>query len=80
MLKELKTYKLIIGDSATGETGRFYQVVNKDTNVVEVETRILPQALDYVVQLQDAIDKHMNPSKEESNVKQAAAIVKPYNH
>ena len=89
MIKELKTYMLVIGPSVEqkGNTdvtvkNDLYQVVNKDTGVVEVETRILPQALEYLQQLQAALDNAMSPQpKEPVNV---TPIVKPsgtkYNH
>lgn len=51
MIRETNNYKLVVSSEGTE-----YQVVNKFTDVIETETRILPQAIEYITQLQEALD------------------------
>jgi len=60
VLKELSTYVLEVGESITGDEGSVYIIKNKDTEVIETETRILPQAYGYLEQLQAALDATMD--------------------
>lgn len=81
LIRELDNYKLVVGDSVEREGSLAYQVVNKEFNVIETETFILPQAHDYLEQLQAALDAQSDAAdamiEEAGAVKIASA---KYNH
>jgi len=57
MIYETTNYEIVVGESQEkGVKGNVYHARNKDTTVWEIETRILPQMIDFVNQLQSAID------------------------
>jgi hypothetical protein len=59
--RETQDYVLMLGVSQdSGNT--CYQIVNRITNVVEIETYLLPQALKQLPELQAALDAISNPS------------------
>ena len=55
MIFENKNYKVEVGHGTDFE-GECYLISNVVTKVVEVETRLLPQALEYAKQLNEAIE------------------------
>jgi len=55
MIKETIDYSLEVNESNI-EKVLCYQVVNKNTGVVEVETSILPQAIKFLSDLQEGLD------------------------
>jgi hypothetical protein len=58
ILKETKDYALHVGVSPfdTGDNNQ-YLLINKNTEVVEIETRVYPEAFQLLDQLQNAHDK-----------------------
>jgi hypothetical protein len=56
MIKETKDYVLVVASSDSLPYGLCYQIINRDTNVVEIETTLLPQALKHITELQVALD------------------------
>jgi len=57
VLQEKGEYKLII-DLSKEDNQWCYKVVNKETEVVEAETRILPQAYKFLEELSAALDAY----------------------
>ncbi len=80
-ISELADYKLVVDDSIEREGSRAYQIVNKQYGVVETETFILPQAQDYLEQLQAALDaaEDMAVADEEEMAEVAGEVLK-YSH
>lgn len=64
VIDETTDYTLQTGSSmeTTGHT--CYQVVNRVYDVIEVETQLLPQAYEYLEQLQAALDAKRDIQKE----------------
>jgi hypothetical protein len=74
-MKTLKTtphYKLVIGKSEIDATD-VYQIVNRETKVVEVETKLLPQAYKYLEEADAALDGYINP-KPEVDISKAGGV------
>ena len=55
VFKETPDYEMIIGNSQDSNN-LCYQIVNKKTGVVEIETYLLPQAIKQLPELQAALD------------------------
>jgi hypothetical protein len=55
MIKETKDYVLVVGNNKD-HTGFSYQIVNKEFKVIEIETTLLPQALNHIADLQAALN------------------------
>jgi hypothetical protein len=64
LIRELSDYKLVVDDSVERDGSKSYQVVNKVYGVVEAETFILPQAFDYLEQIQAALDAGQDIAEE----------------
>lgn len=62
VLRESEDYKLVVGIASDKNLGQCYHVINKKTEVVEVETRLLPQAITFVDQLQENLDLYKKKS------------------
>ena len=62
VVKELANYKVVVTEGVDG-TGE-YSLVNKDYNVVEAATPMLPQCLEYLEQLQAGLDARMHMDEE----------------
>lgn len=57
VITESQDYTLMVGVSTEAETPTLcYQLVNRVHEVIEVETQLLPQAYEYLEQLQSALD------------------------
>lgn len=54
-IKETQNYKLVLGESQDTNKVSLYQVVNKQYEVVEVETTILPQAIKFLHDLEASL-------------------------
>lgn len=55
IVKESPDYIIQVGVSQEGEY-RTYQLLNKQYNVIEAETQLLPQAYKYIEEIQAAVD------------------------
>ena len=66
VIKETSDYELQVGPSVEGPQQNCYLLVNKVYNVVEVETQLLPQAYEYLDQLQSGIDARKDSESIES--------------
>ena len=55
IFKETSDYKMILGNSQDSNN-LCYQIINKKTKVVEIETYLLPQAIKQLPELQAALD------------------------
>ena len=62
VLKETEDYMLVVGESPDKDYDKCYLVINKKTDVTEVDTRLLPQAYAFVEQLQANIDGYREAS------------------
>lgn len=81
LIRDLPNYKLIVGDSVEREGSTAYQVINKEFGVVEAETFILPQAFEYLEQIQAALDAKMDmEAADEAEAMLVEASVPVYNH
>ena len=49
-------YILVVGPSIVFEDAQMYHVVNKETNVIESEEQMLPRAIEYANQLDEAVE------------------------
>lgn len=64
-LKETKDYLLTVGEGVLEKDfGKVYLVINKKTNVTEVETRLLPQAFAFIEQLQANLDGYRDTTSQ----------------
>jgi hypothetical protein len=54
-IKDTKHYMLVTGISKTDKS-MCYQIFNKQYDVLEIETHILPQALKYIEDLEAGLD------------------------
>ena len=61
ILKETQDYFVTYTTDRDGAEN-CYQIINKNYNIVEIETSILPQAFKYVDDLQQGLDTITNPS------------------
>jgi hypothetical protein len=61
IIKETKDYELFISTSLSNSKHLCYQIYNKITDVVEIETTLLPQALKQLPELQAALDSIRSP-------------------
>lgn len=72
-IAETEDYVLVTDESIEEDTSRrVYQVVNKEHDVIEVETSIYPEGRSYMDSLQEAVDglkKDDAPSSGENVVK-----------
>jgi len=60
-IKETPNYKLNVGTSS--ESGNpCYKIINKEYEVIEIETYLLPQALKHIDDLQSALDSFNDPT------------------
>ena len=57
VVTETSDYMVIVAPSVEVPHNLGYQLVNKLYDVIEVETQLLPQAYEYLEQLQSAVDK-----------------------
>lgn len=73
-IKESPDYRLQINNSIEEPEIIVYQLLNKETQVVELETRLLPQAYKYLEELQAALDAIRD---EANSVTKAAPILVP---
>lgn len=58
VVQETEYYKVIVGTSVLHESGnatRCYQLINKETEVVEAETTMLPQMLTWMRDFTDML-------------------------
>lgn len=73
---ETEDYIVVTGDSSDPENpGECYLAVNRTSGVREIETKILPQIMDFTDQLQAALDKRV-----EEGAAEVGAEVIPFNH
>lgn len=56
VIKETTDYTLIVGQQLDAPHAKCYQLINRMYDVVEAESQILPQAFDYMTQIQAALD------------------------
>ncbi len=63
-IRELSDYELVVGDSVERDGTKAYQIIHKEFGVIETETFILPQAFDYLEQLQAALDAGQDMAEE----------------
>ena len=70
VVKELADYyiKVVAGSEGTGE----YAVINKTWGVLEAQTPLLPQAHEYLEQLQSHLDATQDMAEEEAESKEAS--------
>lgn len=67
-IKETSDYVLIIGIS-DNDKQKIYQIVNKEYEVIEVQTSILPQALTSLTQIQGLLNEYNKQSATPSLLK-----------
>lgn len=77
VIKETPDYVLQTGTSLEAPHNKCYQLINKVYDVVEVETQLLPQAFDYIEQIQAALDakRDMEKAMAEAAEKAKAPVV-----
>lgn len=77
IIKETPDYVLQTGTSLEAPHSKCYQLINKVYDVIEVETQLLPQAFDYIEQIQAALDAKRDMEKvlAEEAAKEDAPIV-----
>lgn len=68
VIKNTADYELIVGVS-TDTKLLCYQVINIVHDVIEAESQILPQALEYLEQIQAALDARRDDEKALSDAK-----------
>jgi len=71
-LKETENYRLFIGPLENGNDG--YLVRNKDTEVIELEGRVLPQMMQAMDMLQRGLDE------ENEQLETPVVEIERYNH
>lgn len=57
VVTESSDYLIVTNPASEAPHNQCYQLVNKVYDVIEVETQLLPQAYEYLEQLQSAVDK-----------------------
>lgn len=81
IIKETPDYILQTGTSLEVPHSKCYQLINKVYDVIEVETQLLPQAFDYIEQVQAALDAKRDMEKvlaEEAAKKDAPIVQFPH--
>lgn len=76
MAKVIKTtsdYELLVGNQLDEPHAKCYQLVNRLYDVIEAETQILPQAFEYMEQIQAALDARRDDEKAVSDAIVAAS-------
>lgn len=66
VIKETAEYKIVVWEGTDAQQTGEYAVVNKEHGVHETSTPLLPQAFEYLEQIQAAYDKYMKDDEPES--------------
>lgn len=77
VIKETPDYVLRTGINAEGRT--CYQLINTVHDVIEAETQLLPQAFEYIEQLQAGLDALRDMEKERVEATKPR-VVSDYSH
>ena len=73
VLESKGDYNLQVGISSVDDE-LCYQLVNYVTGVIEVETRILPQAYKFLEDLSSSLDMNRDLKKEDNNVSEKNVV------
>ena len=81
IIKETPDYILQTGTGLEAPHSKCYQLINKVYDIVEVETQLLPQAFEYIEQIQAALDAKRDIEKEMAKaVKAGSAPIVQFPH
>lgn len=78
VIQETQDYVLQTGISTAEPHANVYQLINRVYDIVEVETNLLPQAYEYLEQLQSALDAKRDMDKEMKEVANTPVVQFPH--